>query len=153
MGKQRDELYYLVALATKKSLTNHSSSTNQPACNLAIFSTNLWHSRLGHVSHSHLSFIAKNFLNFYVQSNNAALYVFWLSKVVYFLVLVLFLLRNLLRLFIVTFGVVINTLLFLMPITKDKNIGNHGYIGNLILRIYRKNIEGYFEKKIRYAKI
>ncbi|RVW58116.1 hypothetical protein CK203_111119 [Vitis vinifera] len=32
LGKQRDGLYYLVALATEKSLTNHSSSTNnQPA--------------------------------------------------------------------------------------------------------------------------
>ncbi|KAL6329758.1 hypothetical protein AAG906_035406 [Vitis piasezkii] len=39
LGKQRDRLYYLVALATEKSLTNHSSSTNQPACNLAISST------------------------------------------------------------------------------------------------------------------
>ncbi|RVW43404.1 hypothetical protein CK203_018503 [Vitis vinifera] len=28
LGKQRDGLYYLVALATEKSLTNHSSSTN-----------------------------------------------------------------------------------------------------------------------------
>ncbi|RVX10168.1 Retrovirus-related Pol polyprotein from transposon RE1 [Vitis vinifera] len=71
LGKQRDGLYYLVALATEKSLTNHSSSTNQPACNLAISSTDLWHSRLGHVSPSRLSFIAKNFLNFSVQSNNA----------------------------------------------------------------------------------
>ena len=60
-----------MALATEKSLTNHSSSTNQPACNLAISSTDLWHSRLGHVSPSRLSFIAKNFLNFSVQSNNA----------------------------------------------------------------------------------
>ncbi|RVW64915.1 Retrovirus-related Pol polyprotein from transposon RE1 [Vitis vinifera] len=71
LGKQRDGLYYLVALATEKSLTNHSSSTNQPACNLAISSTDLWHSCLGHVSPSRLSFIAKNFLNFFVQSNNA----------------------------------------------------------------------------------
>ena len=71
LGKQRDELYYFVALATEKSLANHSSSTNQPACNLAISSTDLWHSCLGHVSPSRLSFIAKNFLNFFVQSNNA----------------------------------------------------------------------------------
>ncbi|RVW56241.1 Retrovirus-related Pol polyprotein from transposon RE1 [Vitis vinifera] len=71
LGKQRDGLYYLVALVTEKSLTNHSSSTNQPACNLAISSTDLWHSRLGHVSPFCLSFIAKNFLNFSVQSNNA----------------------------------------------------------------------------------
>ena len=60
-----------MALATEKSLINHSSSTNQPAYNLAISSTDLWHSRLGHLSPSRLSFIAKNFLNFSVQSNNA----------------------------------------------------------------------------------
>ena len=65
LGKQCDRLYYLVALAPEKSLTNHSSSTNQPACNLAISSTDLWHSRLGYVSPSRLSFIAKNFLNFF----------------------------------------------------------------------------------------
>ncbi|RVW71516.1 Retrovirus-related Pol polyprotein from transposon TNT 1-94 [Vitis vinifera] len=85
LGKQRDGLYYLVALATEKSLTNHSSSTNQPACNLAISSTDLWHSRLGHVSPSRLSFIAKNFLNFLFSPIMLALYVLWLSKVVYLL--------------------------------------------------------------------
>ena len=31
---------------------------------------------------------------------------------------------------------------------KDENIGNHGYIGTSILRIYRRYIDGYFEKKI-----
>ena len=31
--------------------------------------------------------------------------------------------------------------------TKDENIGNHGYIDNLILQIYRINIDRYFEKK------
>jgi transposase InsO family protein len=71
LGKQRNGLYYLVALATEKSLTNPSSSTNRPACNLTISSTDLWHSRLGHVSPSRLSFIAKNFLNFSVESKNA----------------------------------------------------------------------------------
>jgi hypothetical protein len=71
LGKQRNGLYYLVALATEKSLTNLSSSTNRPACNLTISSTELWHSRLGHVSPSRLSFIAKNFLNFSVESKNA----------------------------------------------------------------------------------
>ena len=71
LGKRRDRLYYSVTLAMEKSLTNHSSSTNQPACNLVISSTDLWHSRLGHVLPSRLSFIAKNFLNFFVQSNNA----------------------------------------------------------------------------------
>ena len=117
MGKQRDELYYFVALATEKSLANHSSSINQPAYNLTISSTDLWHSLLGHISPFHLSFIAKNFLNFSVQSNNACLYVRCLSKVVYLLTPVLLLLQNLLRLFIVTFGVVIDTLLCLVPIT------------------------------------
>ena len=38
-------------------------------------------------------------------------------------------------------------------LVKDENIGNHGYIGNLILRIYRRNIGGYFGKKFRYAKM
>ena len=71
MGKQHDRLYYLVALAMEKSLTNHSLSTNQPACNLTISSTDLWHSRLGHLSPSLLSFIAKNFSKFSIQSNNA----------------------------------------------------------------------------------
>ncbi|KAL6341436.1 hypothetical protein AAG906_032555 [Vitis piasezkii] len=69
LGKQRDGLYYLVALATEKSLTNHSSSTNQPACNLAISSTDLWH----------------KFLNFLFSPIMLALYVLWLSKVVYLL--------------------------------------------------------------------
>ena len=30
-------------------------------------------------------------------------------------------------------------------ICKDKNIGNHRYIGSSILQIYRKYINGYFE--------
>ncbi|KAI9181123.1 hypothetical protein LWI28_011688 [Acer negundo] len=71
LGKQRDRLYYLVALATKKSDTNTSSPTKRPTCNLTISSTDLWHNRLGHVSSPRLSFIAKNFLNFSIQSNNA----------------------------------------------------------------------------------
>ena len=32
-------------------------------------------------------------------------------------------------------------------IGKDENIGNHGYIGTSILRIYRRYIDGYFGKK------
>ena len=38
---------------------------------------------------------------------------------------------------------------------KDENIGNYGYIGNLILRIYwiyRRNMDGYFGKKILIGK-
>ncbi|RVW24424.1 hypothetical protein CK203_093237 [Vitis vinifera] len=37
LSKQRDRLYYLVALATEKYLTNHSSSqTNQPAISSSL---------------------------------------------------------------------------------------------------------------------
>ncbi|KAL5767159.1 hypothetical protein ACOSQ2_013942 [Xanthoceras sorbifolium] len=71
LGKQRDGLYYLVALATKKSMPNSSSPTHRPTCNLTISSTDLWHNRLGHVSPPRLGFIAKKFLNFSVESNNA----------------------------------------------------------------------------------
>ena len=34
-----------------------------------------------------------------------------------------------------------------IPENKDENIGNHGYIGTSILRIYRRYIGGYFGKK------
>ncbi|KAI9161237.1 hypothetical protein LWI28_015656 [Acer negundo] len=61
LGKQRDDLYYLVALATKKSVTASFSNTHQPTCNLTVSSTDLWHNRLGHASSPRLSFIAKNF--------------------------------------------------------------------------------------------
>ena len=71
-GKQRDGLYYLAALTTRKiRTTSHSSPNHQPTCNLTTSSTDLWHSRLRHISHSRLSFIAKNFLKFSIQSNNA----------------------------------------------------------------------------------
>lgn len=72
LGKQRDGLYHLVALANKKS-TNNSPSNNQPTCNLTTKSTDLWHSRLGHLSPSRLRFIAKKFLNISIQSNNACI--------------------------------------------------------------------------------
>lgn len=72
LGKQRDGLYHLVALADKKS-TSNSPSNNQPTCNLTTKPTDLWHSRLGHLSPSRLRFIAKNFLNISIQSNNACL--------------------------------------------------------------------------------
>ena len=57
---------------------------------------------------------------------------------------------------------------FPLLVFKDENFGNHGFIGNLILRIYRiyrrniggyfgkkfrRNIGGYFGKKFRYAKM
>ncbi|KAH9669827.1 retrovirus-related pol polyprotein from transposon RE2 [Citrus sinensis] len=41
LGKQRDGLYFLVALATKQSVTKPSSPKNRPACNLTISSTDL----------------------------------------------------------------------------------------------------------------
>ena len=34
-------------------------------------------------------------------------------------------------------------------VLKEENIGNHGYIGTSILRIYRRYIDGYFGKKYR----
>ena len=62
LGKQRDGLYYLAALTTRKiGTTSHSSPNNQPTCNLTTSSTDIWHSHLGHISHSRLSFIANNF--------------------------------------------------------------------------------------------
>ena len=33
-------------------------------------------------------------------------------------------------------------------LSKDENIGNHGYMGISILRIHRRYIGEYFEKKI-----
>lgn len=66
-----------MALATEKRLINSltTSNTNAPtklsSCNLTISSTDLWHQRLGHVSPSCLSFIAKQFLNVSVNPNNA----------------------------------------------------------------------------------
>ncbi|KAI9197977.1 hypothetical protein LWI28_007873 [Acer negundo] len=71
LGKQRDGLYYLVALATKQAVINSSTLTNRPTCNLTISSTDLWHNRLGHASFSRLHYIAKNYLNFLAESNNA----------------------------------------------------------------------------------
>ena len=72
LGKQRDGLYYLAALTTRKiGTTSHSSPNNQPTCNLTTSSTDIWHSRLGHISPSRMSFIAKNFLKISNQSNNA----------------------------------------------------------------------------------
>jgi hypothetical protein len=41
VGKRRDDLYYLVALAS-------TSPSTRFACNL-IISSNLWHRRLGHL--------------------------------------------------------------------------------------------------------
>ncbi|KAL6314545.1 hypothetical protein AAG906_026884 [Vitis piasezkii] len=55
LGKQRDGLYYLVALATEKSLTNHSSTTNQSAYNLAISSTDLASFRPSYATNVHTS--------------------------------------------------------------------------------------------------
>ena len=74
LSKQRDGLYYSAALTRRKTgTTSHSSQNRPPTCNLTTSSTDLWHSRLGHISHSRLSFISKNFLKFSIQSNNACL--------------------------------------------------------------------------------
>ncbi|KAI9154455.1 hypothetical protein LWI28_026548 [Acer negundo] len=69
LGKQNDGLYYMVALTTEK--TKITSPVNRPACNLTLSSTDLWHKRLCHASPPRLSFIAKNFKIFSIQSNNA----------------------------------------------------------------------------------
>ena len=74
LGKQRDGLYYLVALASKKSrpdLRHSTSIASRSSCSHVISSTDLWHRRLGHLSSSRLDFMAKNLLNFPFKSNNA----------------------------------------------------------------------------------
>ena len=117
MGKQRDGLYYLATLTTRKiGTTSHSSPNNQPTCNLTTSSTDLWHSRLGHISHSRLSFIAKNFLKFSIQSNNACPICPLAKQHCLLLVLVKSHQKNHLILFIATFGVVINILHFLVHV-------------------------------------
>ena len=62
VGKWRDDLYYLVALAS----TPPSSCF---ACNLFI-SSNLWHRRLGHPSSTRLQFLADNSLKFNFDSSH-----------------------------------------------------------------------------------
>ncbi|RVW59310.1 hypothetical protein CK203_101678 [Vitis vinifera] len=74
LGEQRDGLYYLVALASKKpkSQTPSIAATFCRSPNPHVTSsTALWHRRLGHLSSSRLHFIAKHFLSFPFQSNNA----------------------------------------------------------------------------------
>ena len=74
LGKQRDGLYYLVALASKKSrpdLRHSTSIASRSSCSHVISYTDLWHRRLGHLSSSRLDFMAKNLLNFPFKSNNA----------------------------------------------------------------------------------
>ncbi|KAK0577292.1 hypothetical protein LWI29_030858 [Acer saccharum] len=61
LGKQRNGLYYLAALAAKNPVHIHKTATKQPTCNLTVSSTYLWHNCLGHASSPRLSFIAKNF--------------------------------------------------------------------------------------------
>lgn len=65
LGKQRDGLYYLVALASEKpqhpsaaTISCHSPSSQ------VTYSTALWHRRLSHLSSSRLDFMAKKLLNF-----------------------------------------------------------------------------------------
>jgi hypothetical protein len=71
LGKQRDGLYYLVALASQTPKHQPpSAATTLPSSQVAS-STALWHRRLGHLSSSRLYFMAKHLLNFSFQSNNA----------------------------------------------------------------------------------
>ena len=118
MGKQRDGLYYLAALTTRKiRTTSHSSPNHQPTCNLTNSSTDLWHSHLGHISHSRMSFIAENFLKFSIQSNNAC-HICPLVKQhrLPFGTSEISSKKNHLILFSATFGVIINILHFLVHI-------------------------------------
>ncbi|CAL8168164.1 unnamed protein product [Prunus armeniaca] len=74
LGKQRDGLYYLVALASATPSPKFRSSAaiaSHPSCSHVTSSTDLWHRRLGHLSSSRLDFMAKNLLNFPFKSNNA----------------------------------------------------------------------------------
>jgi len=59
LGKQHDGLYYLMAIATKKSMVQPTPPLHRPACNLTISSIDLKHKRLGHISPHRLSFIAQ----------------------------------------------------------------------------------------------
>ncbi|CAL8150570.1 unnamed protein product [Prunus armeniaca] len=73
LGKQRDGLYYLVALASTTLSPKFRSSAaiaSHPSCSHVTSSTDLWHRRLGHLSSSRLDFMAKNLLNFPFKSNN-----------------------------------------------------------------------------------
>jgi hypothetical protein len=62
VGKRRDDLYYLVALASTPPSTCF-------VCNL-IISSNLWHRRLGHLSSNRLQFLADNSLKFNFDSSH-----------------------------------------------------------------------------------
>ena len=62
VGKRRNDLYYLVALASTPSSSSFS-------CNL-IISSNLWHRRLGHPSSSRLQFLSNNLIKFNFDSNH-----------------------------------------------------------------------------------
>ncbi|KAH7692774.1 RNA-directed DNA polymerase protein [Dioscorea alata] len=74
LGKQRDGLYYLVALASEKPKPPNPStaaiSCRSPSSQVPFFTT-LWHRRLGHLSSSRLFFMAKHLLNFPFQSHKA----------------------------------------------------------------------------------
>jgi len=62
VGKRRDNLYYLVMLASTPPSTRF-------ACNL-IISSDLWHRRLGHPSFNRLQFLADNLLKFNFDSSH-----------------------------------------------------------------------------------
>lgn len=74
----------------EENYNHHSSSTDWPSCNITASSTNLWHNRLSHVSLSRLSFIVNNLMNFPFNLIILAIFVNWLSKVIYHSIKVLF---------------------------------------------------------------
>ena len=100
LGKQRDRIYYLVALASEKSKHQPPSATTT-SCRLpssqVASPTALWHHRLGHLSSSRLDFMAKHLLNLSSQSNNLVMFVLLQNRVDFHFLLVQFHLLGLLN--------------------------------------------------------
>lgn len=63
VGKQREDLYYLVALAS-------ISPSKHPFASHLIVSSDLWHRHLGHPSHARLQYITNESLHFHFDSNS-----------------------------------------------------------------------------------
>lgn len=70
LGKQRDGLYYLVAMAANKTHHPAQSVHTIKATSSQNTSTILWHRRLGHLSSSRLDFMSKTLLHFPLEPNN-----------------------------------------------------------------------------------